>query len=56
MVIVDAGSGIRALGNSLVEQGRHEYTLLLTHGHWDHIIGFPFFKPLQNSRTRVNVY
>ena len=56
MVIVDAGSGIRALGNSLVEQGRHEYTLLLTHGHWDHIIGFPFFKPLQNPKTRVNVY
>lgn len=56
MVIVDSGSGIRALGNSLVGQGRHEYTMLLTHGHWDHIIGFPFFKPLHNPANRVNVY
>ncbi len=56
MVIVDAGSGIRALGNSLVEQGRLEYTMLLTHGHWDHIIGFPFFKPLHNPLATVNVY
>ena len=56
MVIVDAGSGIRALGNSLVEQGRLEYTMLLTHGHWDHIIGFPFFKPLHNPLNRVKVY
>jgi phosphoribosyl 1,2-cyclic phosphodiesterase len=56
MVIVDAGSGIRALGNSLVEEGRQEYTMLLTHGHWDHIIGFPFFKPLHKLGTRINVY
>jgi phosphoribosyl 1,2-cyclic phosphodiesterase len=56
LVIIDAGSGIRALGNSLVEQDRLTYTMLLTHGHWDHIIGFPFFKPLHNPRAHVHVY
>ena len=56
IIIVDAGSGIRALGNSLLNQGRFSYTMLFTHGHWDHIMGFPFFKPLHNPQTRISVY
>ncbi len=46
IIIVDAGTGIRRLGNDLIKQGRYEYNFLLTHGHWDHLMGFPFFKPL----------
>jgi phosphoribosyl 1,2-cyclic phosphodiesterase len=56
ILIVDAGSGIRELGNSLMAENRHAYTLLLTHAHWDHIMGFPFFKPIYSPKTRINVW
>ena len=51
LVIVDAGTGLRDLGNKiLVEdnflQGRGECHMIFTHSHWDHIQGIPFFKPL----------
>lgn len=44
-VILDAGTGIRSLGRALDREGVHEADLLLTHTHWDHINGFPFFGP-----------
>jgi phosphoribosyl 1,2-cyclic phosphodiesterase len=44
-IILDAGTGIRSLGNDMLERGIREATLLLTHSHWDHINGFPFFGP-----------
>lgn len=43
--ILDAGTGIRALGRELLRRGATSATLLLTHTHWDHINGFPFFAP-----------
>lgn len=43
--ILDAGTGIRALGRDLLKRGTSSATLLLTHTHWDHINGFPFFAP-----------
>ena len=46
--IIDAGSGIRRLGNHLLGKGftgNGEATIYFTHFHWDHIQGFPFFKP-----------
>jgi phosphoribosyl 1,2-cyclic phosphodiesterase len=46
IIIVDAGTGIRRLGNHLIKEGEYRYNFLLTHGHWDHLMGFPFFKPL----------
>lgn len=46
LIIIDAGSGIRKLGLELSQQsGPIDATLLLSHSHWDHIQGFPFFKP-----------
>ncbi len=46
LIIIDSGSGIHKLGNSLLaEKGLSEMYLLLTHSHWDHILGFPFFTP-----------
>lgn len=43
-VIIDAGTGIRRLGEGLQERnGMGPAALLITHVHWDHIIGFPFF-------------
>jgi len=46
ILVVDAGTGIRALGNHLLTQDRRSYHFLLTHAHWDHIQGFPFFRPI----------
>jgi phosphoribosyl 1,2-cyclic phosphodiesterase len=56
VLIVDAGSGIRELGNSLIAANRHNLTLLLTHAHWDHILGFPFFKPIYSRKTKLNIW
>mgnify|MGYP000016469442 CR=1 FL=1 len=41
--IVDAGTGIRRLGNLLIEDQHYTYHFLITHGHWDHLMGLPFF-------------
>jgi len=55
-VIIDAGTGIRKLGDALLEQNKHEdLYLLITHVHWDHISGFPFFGPLFRSNCRITV-
>jgi phosphoribosyl 1,2-cyclic phosphodiesterase len=56
VIIIDAGTGIRRLGKRLLSDGRREYSLLMTHVHWDHIIGFPFFTPVYRVGTRIDVY
>jgi len=46
LIVMDAGTGIRCLGNALLKAGApKQLTLLLTHAHWDHLQGFPFFLP-----------
>jgi phosphoribosyl 1,2-cyclic phosphodiesterase len=46
LIILDAGTGIRNLGNELMKQDKKVRAyILITHPHWDHIQGFPFFKP-----------
>lgn len=44
-LIFDAGTGIRNLGQDLLQSGHKQSHLMLTHTHWDHINGFPFFTP-----------
>lgn len=61
LIILDSGSGIRLLGQHLAEEfkGRSlELNLLLTHTHWDHIQGFPFFAPayIANNQVRIIGY
>lgn len=56
IIIVDAGSGIRRLGNRLRREKRSAYTLFFTHSHWDHILGFPFFKPIYHPKTKIELY
>lgn len=56
IIIVDAGSGIRRLGNSLIAEERHKYAMLFTHAHWDHLMGFPFFKPIYFKKTEIGMY
>ncbi|HEY4119320.1 MAG TPA: MBL fold metallo-hydrolase [Byssovorax sp.] len=54
-ILLDAGTGIRRLGDALLARGPLDATLLLSHLHWDHIQGLPFFVPayLASSRLRV---
>jgi phosphoribosyl 1,2-cyclic phosphodiesterase len=56
IIIVDAGTGIRRLGNHLIREGRYRYNFLLTHGHWDHLMGFPFFKPFFLEHPEIHMY
>ncbi|MCH7931414.1 MAG: MBL fold metallo-hydrolase [Proteobacteria bacterium] len=44
-IILDAGTGIRNMGHWLQRKNITEATILLSHVHWDHINGFPFFSP-----------
>lgn len=55
IIIVDAGSSIRRVGNRLITEGRLDFTMLFTHAHWDHLMGFPFFKPLYLSKSRITI-
>lgn len=53
-VIVDAGTGIRRLGERFLSSGQEvDIHLLITHIHWDHVLGFPFFGPIFNPTTRI---
>jgi phosphoribosyl 1,2-cyclic phosphodiesterase len=58
VLVLDCGTGARALGNRLLERasGPVSATILLTHTHWDHIQGFPFFAPLFQAANRFQVY
>lgn len=56
VLVVDAGSGIRRLGNDLLAEDVREFGLFFTHVHWDHIMGLPFFKPAYRSGTRIHLY
>lgn len=55
-VIIDAGTGLRKLGLQLPVNSDTHYHMLFTHTHWDHISGFPFFKPLQDSRVTLTIH
>jgi phosphoribosyl 1,2-cyclic phosphodiesterase len=58
--VVDAGTGLRALGQKLAtEQGQAtswNYNVVLSHVHWDHIQGLPFFEPAYIQGTTINIY
>jgi len=54
-LIFDAGSGIRLLGLDLMENGGNHHHIFLTHFHWDHIQGFPFFRPLYDPQINLKI-
>lgn len=54
-VILDSGTGIRALGQQLVHDNSG-INILLSHGHWDHIQGYPFFAPIYQADRQITVF
>ncbi|MEK7249706.1 MAG: MBL fold metallo-hydrolase [Bacteroidota bacterium] len=56
LVILDAGTGIRELGEALMARGESVNAhVLISHPHWDHIQGFPFFKPAFISGNELTI-
>ncbi|MFP3979852.1 MAG: MBL fold metallo-hydrolase [Desulfobacterales bacterium] len=56
LIIVDAGTGIRRLGSQVIGENRHVYNFIFTHSHWDHLLGFPFFKPLYDAAAQIRMH
>jgi phosphoribosyl 1,2-cyclic phosphodiesterase len=59
ILIFDCGTGIRELGIALAREYAErnlEVHLFVSHTHWDHIQGFPFFQPAYRAGNRVNIY
>lgn len=66
LVVLDAGTGINALGDKLMQRpwetpaprtkATKTCSIILSHGHWDHIMGLPFFKPLYDPEWTVTIY
>ncbi len=55
-IVLDAGSGIRRLGNDPIVKGHKVIHILLTHLHMDHILGLGFFGPLYNPAQEVHIW
>ncbi len=59
LLILDAGTGIRELGRSLIEQANGKSIaadIFLTHAHWDHIQGIPFFAPIFQPGNHFTIW
>ena len=58
-LVIDAGTGLRALGQKLARDARGVagvHHILLSHGHWDHIQGLPFFRPAYAGQNRLRFW
>jgi phosphoribosyl 1,2-cyclic phosphodiesterase len=54
-IILDAGTGLRVLGNEQMARGGRHATILLSHLHWDHVSGLPFFTPMYVPGHRIEI-
>jgi phosphoribosyl 1,2-cyclic phosphodiesterase len=55
ILVLDAGTGIREMGKSIAERDADLF-ILLSHNHWDHIQGFPFFVPIYQSNRKIYMF
>ena len=58
-ILCDLGSGAREFGNSMLQRGlaqNHCYNVFLSHLHWDHIMGFPFFTPAYIAGNLIRIH
>ncbi|MGB5748061.1 MAG: MBL fold metallo-hydrolase [Desulfobacterales bacterium] len=56
VIVVDAGTGIRRLGTYLYDEKCYNLNFIFTHAHWDHLMGFPFFKPLFFKKFKIRMH
>jgi len=56
LLIFDSGTGILPLGNKLMANGNGNISVFFSHTHWDHISGFPFFKPAYSPKFSLDLY
>src|SRR5213592_2380573 len=56
LVVLDAGTGIRPLGQALASNGSYQIDILVSHTHWDHIQGLPFFAPFFRPKNQVRIW
>ncbi len=54
-LIFDAGTGLRALGEAMTGPSPRDTVIFVTHFHWDHIQGFPFFRPFYDPEARFQI-
>lgn len=54
-IVLDAGTGIRSLGHRFTREDVTRATILLSHTHWDHINGFPFFSPAFRPGSEMRI-
>lgn len=54
-LILDAGTGLRSLGQEFLRDNAG-INIILSHGHWDHIQGYPFFAPIYQPGRQINVF
>ncbi len=54
-IVLDAGTGIRKLGEKLIHEPG-PINIMLSHGHWDHIQGYPFFAPIFQPERQIIVF
>jgi phosphoribosyl 1,2-cyclic phosphodiesterase len=55
-IVFDLGTGLRAFGDTQPQDGTFAGTALLTHIHWDHVQGLPFFPPADRVGARFDIY
>jgi phosphoribosyl 1,2-cyclic phosphodiesterase len=56
VLVFDAGTGLRELGDALADHGATELDLFLSHTHLDHVVGLPFCRPLFNPKLRARIW
>ena len=56
LIIFDMGTGLKPLGQSLLKHGPAKANLFVSHYHWDHIVGLPFFGPAYDPRSELTIH
>jgi phosphoribosyl 1,2-cyclic phosphodiesterase len=55
-IVLDLGTGLRQWGQTLPRDGSFQGSALVTHLHWDHVQGLPFFAPILAEGSRMDIY